>query len=158
MMMSFDRFTERAQEAAARAYQIMQRYRHSQLDTEHILLALLEQPEGVILQILKRLNVDADAIRNGLDDVLKASPRMNTFGSGAHPMQVHITPRVKRILDGAAEESQKLNDEYTNPSGEVTIAAEYGRQASGGSQESDLTQDESVTTRGPITGPFTSDN
>ena len=114
MMMSFDRFTERAQEAAARAYQIMQRYRHSQLDTEHILLALLEQPEGVILQILKRLNVDADAIRNRLDDVLKASPRMKTFGSGAHPMQVYITPRVKRILDGAAEESQKLNDEYVS--------------------------------------------
>ena len=116
MMMSFDRFTERAQEAAARAYQIMQRYQHSQLDTEHILLALLEQPEGVISQILELLNVDADEINNRLDDVLKASPRTSMFGSssGSQPMQVYITPRVKRILDAAAEESQKLEDEYVS--------------------------------------------
>ncbi len=114
MMMSFDRFTERAQEAAARAYQIMQRYRHSQLDTEHILLALLEQPEGVIPQILEKLGVDADEIRNRLDDVLKASPRTQASGSSGHPMQVYITPRVKRVLDRAAEESEKLDDEYVS--------------------------------------------
>jgi len=114
MMMSFDRFTERAQEAAARAYQIMQRYRHSQLDTEHILLALLEQPEGVIPQILEKLDADADEIRNRLDDVLKAGPRTQASGSSSHPMQVYITPRVKRVLDRAAEESEKLDDEYVS--------------------------------------------
>jgi ATP-dependent Clp protease ATP-binding subunit ClpC len=114
MMMSFDRFTERAQEAAARAYQIMQRYRHSQLDTEHILLALLEQPEGVIPQILEKLDVDADEIRNRLDDVLKAGARTQASGSAGHPMQVYITPRVKRVLDRAAEESEKLDDEYVS--------------------------------------------
>jgi len=42
-MMRFDRFTERAQDAAARAYEIVQRYGHSQVDTEHVFLALLEQ-------------------------------------------------------------------------------------------------------------------
>jgi len=114
MMMSFDRFTERAQEAAARAYQIMQRYRHSQLDTEHILLALLEQPEGVIPQILEKLDADADEIRNRLDDVLKTGPRTQASGSSSHPMQVYITPRVKRVLDRAAEESEKLDDEYVS--------------------------------------------
>jgi len=113
MMMSFDRFTERAQEAAARAYEIMQRYRHSQLDTEHFLLALLEQPEGVISQILERVQVDADKIKNRLDEVLKASPRMQFYG-GTSPMQVYITPRVKRILDAANEEAQKLKDEYVS--------------------------------------------
>jgi len=115
MMMSFDRFTERAQDAAARAYEIMQRYRHGQLDTEHILLALLEQPEGVIPQILERLNVDVEAIKNRLDDVLRASARMQTFGSGgSHPTQVYITPRVKRVLDAATEEAKRLKDEYVS--------------------------------------------
>jgi len=47
-MMRFDRFTERAQEAAQRAAEIIQRYGHNQIDTEHILLALIEQPEGAI--------------------------------------------------------------------------------------------------------------
>jgi ATP-dependent Clp protease ATP-binding subunit ClpC len=51
-MMRFDRFTERAQEAAQRAAEIIQRYGHNQIDTEHILLALIEQPQGVIPQIL----------------------------------------------------------------------------------------------------------
>jgi ATP-dependent Clp protease ATP-binding subunit ClpC len=114
MMMSFDRFTERAQEAAARAYEIMQRYRHGQLDTEHVLLALLEQPEGVIPQILERLNVNVEAIKDRLDNTLKASPKMQTFGAKPSPMQVYITPRVKRILDAATEEAQRLEDEYVS--------------------------------------------
>ena len=60
-MMRFDRFTERAQEAAQRAAEIIQRYGHNQIDTEHILLALIEQPQGVIPQILEMLKVDANA-------------------------------------------------------------------------------------------------
>jgi ATP-dependent Clp protease ATP-binding subunit ClpC len=56
-MMRFDRFTERAQEAAQRAAEIIQRYGHNQIDTEHILLALIEQPGGVIPQILEKLSV-----------------------------------------------------------------------------------------------------
>jgi len=113
MMMSFASFTEKAQEAAARAYEIMQRYQHAQLDTEHFLLALLEQPESVVLQILERLSADADAIKSRLDDILKASPRMSTYSS-ASPMQVYITPRVKRVLDSANEEALKLKDEYVS--------------------------------------------
>lgn len=115
MMMSFDRFTERAQDAAARAYEIMQRYRHGQLDTEHLLLGLLEQPEGVVPQILERLNVDVETLKTRLDNVLRASPRMmQSFAPSTSPMQVYITPRVKRVLDGAAEEAKRLNDEYVS--------------------------------------------
>ncbi len=115
MMMSFDRFTERAQEAAARAYEIMQRYKHGQLDTEHILLALLEQPEGVIPEILERLHVDIEAIKTRLDNVLRASPRMTQgFAPSSQPMQVYITPRIKRILDAATEEAKRLKDEYVS--------------------------------------------
>ena len=61
-MMRFDRFTERAQEAAQRAAEIIQRYGHNQIDTEHILLALIEQPGGVIPQILEKLSVNAQAL------------------------------------------------------------------------------------------------
>ena len=57
-MMRFDRFTERAQEAAQRAAEIIQRYGHNQIDTEHILLAMIEQPQGVITQLLELLKID----------------------------------------------------------------------------------------------------
>ena len=65
-MMRFDRFTERAQEAAQRAAEIIQRYGHNQIDTEHILLALIEQPQGVIPQLLEILKVDANELTCGV--------------------------------------------------------------------------------------------
>ena len=109
-MMRFDRFTERAQDAAARAYEILQRYGHNQVDTEHILLALLEQPEGVIPQILDMLDVEGELIQQRVDDVLRASPKAAVYGGGAG--QVFITPRVKRIIDLANEEANRLKDEF----------------------------------------------
>ena len=109
-MMRFDRFTERAQEAAQRAAEIIQRYGHNQIDTEHILLALIEQPGGVIPQILEKLSVSGEALTERLDATLRASPKANIFGGGAG--QIFITPRVKRIIDLANEEANRLKDEY----------------------------------------------
>ena len=109
-MMRFDRFTERAQEAAQRSAEIIQRYGHNQIDTEHILLALIEQPDGLITQLLEILNVDAAALTERLDYILRTSPKANIFGGGAG--QIFITPRVKRIIDLANEEANRLKDEY----------------------------------------------
>ena len=109
-MMRFDRFTERAQEAAQRAAEIIQRYGHNQIDTEHILLALIEQPGGVIPQILENLSVNAQALTERLDQTLRMTPKANIFGGGAG--QIFITPRVKRIIDLANEEANRLKDEY----------------------------------------------
>ncbi len=108
--MRFDRFTERAQEAAQRAAEIIQRYGHNQIDTEHILLALIEQPQGVVPQILEILKVDANEITERLDYILRTTPKANIFGGGAG--QIFITPRVKRIIDLANEEANRLKDEY----------------------------------------------
>jgi len=108
--MRFDRFTERAQEAAQRAAEIIQRYGHNQIDTEHILLALIEQPQGVIPQILEILKVDSASLTERLDYILRTSPKANIFGGGAG--QIFITPRVKRIIDLANEEANRLKDEY----------------------------------------------
>lgn len=109
-MMRFDRFTERAQEAAQRAAEIIQRYGHNQIDTEHILLALIEQPQGVIPQILEYLKIDSAALSERLDYILRTSPKANIFGGGAG--QIFITPRVKRIIDLANEEANRLKDDY----------------------------------------------
>ncbi len=109
-MMRFDRFTERAQEAAQRAAEIIQRYGHNQIDTEHILLALIEQPQGVITQILEILKVDPNTLAEKLDYILRTSPKASIFGGGAG--QIFITPRVKRIVDLANEEASRLKDEY----------------------------------------------
>jgi ATP-dependent Clp protease ATP-binding subunit ClpC len=110
-MMRFDRFTERAQDAAMRAYEILQRYSHTQVDTEHLLLALLEQPGGVISQILDKLEIDPEGIRQRLDGLLRAAPKTPGFGS-TMPGQMFITPRLKHAMDVANEEASRRKDDY----------------------------------------------
>jgi ATP-dependent Clp protease ATP-binding subunit ClpC len=79
------------------------------MDTEHILLALIEQPQGVISQLLEFLKVDANALSEGLDYTLRTGPKVDIVDVG--PGQISITPRVVRIIDLAIEESNRLKDE-----------------------------------------------
>ncbi|OUC07503.1 hypothetical protein RY27_14525, partial [Litorilinea aerophila] len=101
-MMRFDRFTEKAQEAAMRAYEILQRYKHTQVDTEHVFLALLEQSDGAVPQILEKLEVPVDLVARKLEAVLESAPKasFNPYG-GVPTAQVFITPRLKRVMDVA---------------------------------------------------------
>jgi ATP-dependent Clp protease ATP-binding subunit ClpC len=139
-MMRYDRFTERAQDAAQRAYEILQRYGHNQVDTEHILLALLEQPEGTVGQIVETLGADVEGIREKLDNVLKGSPRANVYGGGAG--QVFITPRVKRVLDLSQQESNRLKDEYISTEHIfLAVASERNTPAARILAESGITKD-----------------
>jgi len=110
-MMRLDRFTERAQAAAQRAVQIMARYGHTQVDTEHIFLALLEQPQGVISDLMEQLGADTEQVEGKLDEALQDSAKANVYGGGGMG-QVFITPRVKRVLDRANAEANRLNDDY----------------------------------------------
>jgi len=66
-MMRFDRFTERAQEAARRAVELMTHYGHSQVDVEHLLLALVNQPEGLVPELLTDLGVEPALLAEQLD-------------------------------------------------------------------------------------------
>jgi ATP-dependent Clp protease ATP-binding subunit ClpC len=111
MVMRLDRFTERAQDAAQRAVEVMTRYGHTQVDTEHILLALLEQPDSVILQILEKMGIETEQLQQRLDDMLQASSKAGIYGGGGVG-QVFITPRVRRVLDQANSEANRLKDNY----------------------------------------------
>ena len=105
-MMRFDRFTERAQEAATRAAEIIQRYGHNQIDAEHILLAMIEQPQGVVSQLLDILKIDPSVVADRLDLILRTTPKASIFGGGSG--QIFITPRVKMIVDHANQEANRL--------------------------------------------------
>ncbi len=115
-MMRFDRFTERAQDAFARAHEVIQRYRHSQLDAEHLLLALVEQTGGAVQKILDRASVDTDLLRQRVDENLQSNMTARPYypyASGGQA-QVYITPRVKRVVDVANEEASRLKDDYVS--------------------------------------------
>ncbi|MEA4812983.1 MAG: AAA family ATPase [Anaerolineaceae bacterium] len=109
-MMRFDKFSERAQDAASRAAEVIQRYGHSQIDSEHILLALIEQPDGMVSQILEILKVDPGQVADKVDMILRTTPRTNIFGGPSG--QIFLTPRVKTVVDLAKSEASRMGDEY----------------------------------------------
>ena len=108
--MRFDKFTERAQDAAARAYEIVQRYNHNQVDTEHLLLALLEQKDGAIPQTLEILAVDTAAMSQRIEREMKRSPKVSVYGGGVG--QIFYTPRIRTVLELAQREANNLKDEF----------------------------------------------
>ncbi|MEZ4635927.1 MAG: AAA family ATPase [Caldilineaceae bacterium] len=112
-MMRFDRFTEKAQEAAMRALEILQKYKHSQVDTEHLFLALVQQGDGTVGQVIEKLGGNPEVIARKLEKILESAPRSSNAPYGGMPTaQVFITPRLKRVMDVANEEATKLQDEY----------------------------------------------
>ena len=111
-MMRFDRFTESAQDAAQRAVEILQRYEQNQIDTEHFLLALIEQPQGTVSQILDEMDVSTAVLSDRLDYILRTTTKANIYGGGSG--QIFITPNVRRIVDQAYIEANRLKDEYTS--------------------------------------------
>ncbi len=138
--MRFDRFTERAQDAAMRAYEALRRYGHNQVDTEHILLALVEQPEGVVSQIVEKLGASVEGIKSRLDDELRRSvPRATIYGRGTG--QVFITPRVNRVIDRANQEASRLKDDYVSTEHLLlAIASERNTPAAHVLAENDITK------------------
>ena len=91
--MRFDKFTEKAQEAAMRAYEILQRYKHTQVDTEHVFLALVQQSDSAVPQILDHLEAPTLEIAARLEHVLESVPKSTGAPYGNMPTaQVFITP------------------------------------------------------------------
>jgi ATP-dependent Clp protease ATP-binding subunit ClpC len=110
-MMRFDRFTERAQQAAQKAIALMNRYGHSQVDVEHLLLALINQVDGTVPALLSTMGAQPGEMISRLEQLLEENPRPGIYGARGG-QQVFITPRVKRVLDLAQDEANKLQDEY----------------------------------------------
>ncbi|MFC1967092.1 ATP-dependent Clp protease ATP-binding subunit [Chloroflexota bacterium] len=105
--MKQDRFTEQTQQALAASQEMVRQYKHAQWDIEHILLALLMQPQGLVGDILKELKVDLEAVRNEVEAALDKSPRVSHNAE-----QIYATPRVAQLITRATEEADRLKDEF----------------------------------------------
>jgi ATP-dependent Clp protease ATP-binding subunit ClpC len=108
--MRLERFTDKAQEAFQEAQEIMHEQHHTQLDVEHIFLAMLRQREGLTNRALGRLGVDTDTISQRVERELEKSPKV--YGQYGYGNQVYITPRTQRLVKRAEEEAARLNDQY----------------------------------------------
>jgi ATP-dependent Clp protease ATP-binding subunit ClpC len=108
--MRLERFTEKAQDAFHIAQEIMQEHQHSQLDVEHVFLALLRQREGITARALARLNIDPGDVARRVERELEKLPRIHgQYGMGN---QVYVTPRTQRLVKRAEEEAALLGDQF----------------------------------------------
>src|SRR5579862_8217006 len=109
--MDFNRFTEKLQEALRAAQSIAQRSGQQQLDVEHLLLALVEQENGLAQSVLAKADVKLESLHRALITALEKLPKV----SGSTAMdQVYITARLQKLLNKAEDEAKRLKDEYVS--------------------------------------------
>ncbi len=128
--MDLNRLTQKSQEAMHDAQTAAVRFGHSEVDGEHLLFALLRQPEGLVPGLLGRVGADPTALTEAVEAELGRRPRVS--GPGAVPGQVMITQRLSRILDAADREAQRLKDSYVSVEHLVLALAEEGSGSAAG--------------------------
>ena len=102
-----DQFTNQARQVLQNSQELVRRYRHSQWDVEHILLALLELEDGVPARILSELGAPTGELRASLQRALEAAPKL-----AYEAQQIYPTPRAQRLVQNARMEATRLNDEF----------------------------------------------
>ncbi len=112
-----EKMTMKAQEVLQAAQAQARRRDHQAIDAEHLLLALLEQEEGIARPILEKIGADPALVASRLEDELRGVPKVH----GAEP---YITNRVMKLVDRAEDEAKKLKDEYVSTEHLLLAASE----------------------------------
>jgi ATP-dependent Clp protease ATP-binding subunit ClpB len=105
-----NRLTQKSQEAIQAAESKASLLGHQELDVEHLLLALLEQPDGLIARLFHRMNLDLTGIQTELENNLQKRPRVS--GGRTEAGKVYITQRLNQVLARAEQEAARLRDDY----------------------------------------------
>ncbi|MHB8599970.1 MAG: Clp protease N-terminal domain-containing protein [Ktedonobacteraceae bacterium] len=101
----FDKFTERTRRVLSLAQEEAQRFQHNYIGTEHLLLGLVREREGVAAHVLKNLGVELDKVRSTVEFII---------GRGDHIIlgEISLTPRAKKVIELAVDEARQLNHPY----------------------------------------------
>jgi ATP-dependent Clp protease ATP-binding subunit ClpB len=122
--MNIDKFTIKAQEALNEATAIAQRNDHSQVETEHVLLAILRQENGIAAPIIEKIGGDAAKLASGVESLVNATPKI--YGEAA---QVFFSSAASKVLAKAEVEASALKDEYVSTEHILIAIAEGGGKA-----------------------------
>ena len=101
----FEKFSERARRVLSLAQEEAQRFNHNYIGTEHILLGLVRETEGVAARVLANLGVDLNKVRSAVEFII---------GRGERPAQgeIGLTPRAKKVVELAVDEARRMNHTY----------------------------------------------
>jgi ATP-dependent Clp protease ATP-binding subunit ClpB len=139
--MDSNKLTQKSQEALHDAQTKALRFGHTEVDGEHLLLALLDQPDGLVPKLLAQAGTDPDRLRADIESDLGRRPKVT--GPGAQPGQVFVTQRLSRLFDTAEREAKRLKDEYVSVEHLVMALLEEGAETATGrrAREQGLTRD-----------------
>ena len=107
--MRLDRYTQRAQEALLAAQELAVSYNQSQVEPEHLLLALLNQPEGVVPEIVQQLGIDPRNLQSQLEADLARRPK--AYGSNVQPS---MSGALSRVVQDSYGEANSMHDDYVS--------------------------------------------
>ncbi|MFZ5450517.1 MAG: ATP-dependent chaperone ClpB [Thermodesulfobacteriota bacterium] len=108
MAVRMDKLTYKAQEALSGAQELARRLNHPQIEPPHLLRSLLAQDEGLIRPLLKKMEVDPQALIQGTEDLLTRLPRVSGEA------QVYLSPALNKALDEAFKQADRMKDEYVS--------------------------------------------
>jgi ATP-dependent Clp protease ATP-binding subunit ClpB len=124
------RLTHKSQEALQEAQSIAARMGQTEVDGEHLLLALIDQPEGLAPRLLAQAGAEVPRLRGDIEADLARRPKVT--GPGAAPGQVYLTQRLAVLLDTAEREAKRLKDEYVSVEHILLALIDEGSTAAAG--------------------------
>ncbi|TLY42933.1 MAG: ATP-dependent chaperone ClpB [Nitrospirae bacterium] len=122
--MDTNRMTVKLQEALQTASAHAMRRSHQGIDVEHLLLALVEQADGLAGPLLEQAGISVTSVSGALEQALAKVPQVQ--GAGAGPGQIHLTSRLSQVLTRAEQEMRGLRDEYLSVEHVLLSMAEEG--------------------------------
>ncbi|MCP4663434.1 MAG: AAA domain-containing protein, partial [bacterium] len=128
--MDMNQLTQKSQEAVHTAQAVAVRFGHQELDGEHLLLALLEEGDGIVPRLFEKMDVPPEPFRQALTRELERRPQIS--GPGAEPGKVFVTQRFQRLLLDAQDEAKRLKDEYVSVEHLVLALIEEGPSTQAG--------------------------
>ena len=105
MASRFEKFSERARRVLPHAQEEAQRFNHNYIGTEHILLGLVRETEGVGAKVLSNLNVELSKVRSAVEFIIGRGERPS-------PEETALTPRAKKVIELAVDEARRLGQSY----------------------------------------------
>ncbi len=125
-----NRLTQKSQEALHAAQTAALKYGQPEVDGEHLLLALLDQPDGLASRLLEEAGADPARLRQELETELGRRPKVS--GPGVTPGETRVTARLARVLDAADREAGRLKDDYVSVEHLVAALLEEGSSSAAG--------------------------
>ena len=129
MASRFEKFSERARRALTYAQEEAQRFNHNYIGTEHILLGLVRETDGVAAKVLQNLDVDLSKVRSAVEFIIGR-------GGKTSSAEVGLTPRAKKVIELAVDEARRLNHSYVGTEHLLLGLLREGEGVAGGVLES----------------------